>query len=198
MPSASEHRSALQALLPTGAAWPREDGANLTKLLDGWAEEFARLDARVDALLLESDPRTTAELLGQWEGVLGLPDPCTAAATTIAGRQLAAWRKLAFQAGQTRAFYIQLAASLGYEIQIVEFDPDVDEYDASLTPLITGGKWRFVWRVHVLTATDYRLFRVGRARVGDLLADGGSISLECIIAHAKPAHTHVVFSYEES
>lgn len=194
---ADAYTAQLQALLPQGAAWPRERDATLTRLLQGWAEEFARLDARVDLLFEEADPRTTAELMDDWERVLGLPDPCTAASTNLAARQLIAWRKLAFQAGQTPAFYIALAASVGVEVEIHEFDPDVDEHDGSLTPLITDGRWRFVWRVHVLTATDYTVFRAGIGVAGDLLVEGGSIDLECMIRAAAPAHTHVIFTYAE-
>ncbi|MDP2375301.1 YmfQ family protein [Reyranella sp.] len=187
----------LQALLPTGAAWSREGGATLTRLLEALAFEMARLDIRVANLFEESDPRTAQEMIADWERVLGLPDPCTVAATTLAARQLIAWRKLAHQAGQTPAFYIALAASIGMTIEIFEQDPDVDDHDPSLTALIGDNKWRFCWRVHVLTATDYTLFRVGTSAVGERLVEGGAIDLECMILAARPAHTRVVFTYEE-
>jgi len=193
--SAQDYLDQLQALLPAGSAWPRDPDAVLTQLLGGLAEEFARLDGRVSELFEEADPRFTHELIGDWERVLGLPDPCTATATTLAARQLIAWRKLAFQAGQTPAFYIALAASVGMEIEIYEFDPDVDDWDGSLTALIGSGKWRFVWRVHVLTATDFTLFRVGTSAVGERLVEGGAVDLECMIQAARPAHTRVIFSY---
>lgn len=195
---ADAYTAQLQALLPQGAAWSRDPDATLTRLLQGWAEEFARLDGRVDLLFEEADPRTAAQLMDDWERVLGLPDPCTAASTTLGARQLIAWRKLAYQAGQTPAFYVALAASVGMDVEIHEFDPDVDDHDASLTPLITDGKWRFVWRVHVLNATDYTAFRVGTSAVGERLIEGGSIDLECMIRAAAPAHTHVIFTYEEA
>lgn len=192
---AADYTAQLQALLPTGLAWPREPDAVMTALLAGLAEEFARLDSRIGDLFDEADPRSTLELIDEWERVLGLPDPCTASATTLAARQLIAWRKLAYQAGQTPAFYVALAASVGMEIEIHEFDPDVDDWDPTLTALITDGKWRFVWRVHVLTATDFTLFRVGTSAVGDRLVEGGAIDLECMIQAARPAHTRVIFSY---
>ncbi|MDH7971795.1 DUF2313 domain-containing protein [Sphingomonas sp. AR_OL41] len=197
--SASQYAGQLQALLPTGPAWPREADAMLTRLLCGLAAEFGRLDARAHQLLEETDPRTAYELLGQWENVLGLPDPCTAMATSVAARQAACWRKLAFQAGQTPAFYIALAASIGFEIEIHEFDPDVDDYDGSLTALIAGGKYRFVWRVHVLNAGDYSVARIGDP-IGTRLVDGagGAVDLECILHAAKPAHTHVILTYPET
>jgi uncharacterized protein YmfQ (DUF2313 family) len=193
-PTAEDHLDHLLALLPTGAAWPRERESGLGDLFTGWAAELARLDQRIAQLHEEADPRTTVEMIGDWEDALGLPDPCTAAATTLSARQIIAWRKLAWQAGQTPAFYIALAATVGMEIEIHEFDPDVDDHDAALTSMITSGRWRFVWRVHVLTATDYTVFRAG-SRAGDYLRDGGAIDLECMIRAAAPAHTHVIFTY---
>jgi len=185
----------MMALLPSGAAWSRDRSSGLGDLFTGWAGEMARLDARVADLFEEADPHTTVEMIDDWERVLGLPDPCTAAATSLSARQAVAVRKLAFQAGQTRAFYIALAASIGFDIEIHEFDPDVDDFEPSLTALIGGGEWRFVWRVHVLTETDFTLFRAGVSRAGDRLAEGGAIDLECIIQAARPAHTRVIFTY---
>jgi uncharacterized protein YmfQ (DUF2313 family) len=198
-PSAADHLVQLQALLPQGPAWPREPDAMLTKLLAGFAPELARFDARSAELLEEIDVRTSAELLADWEAVLGLPDRCAAAtSTSLDGRRISALRKLAYQAGHTPAFYRSLAAALGYDVEIHEFDPAVDTYDGSLTPLITGGRWRFVWRMHVLTPVSFRLFRVGHSRVGDSLREGGAHELECVITAAKQSHTHVIFTYEES
>lgn len=196
--SADAYRAQLQALLPSGPAWPRDQDAVLSRLLDGWAREFARLDTRMHQLLDEALPSTAYELLGAWETVLGLPDPCTAAATSLEARRQAAARKLALQAGQTPAFYIALAASIGFTIEIHEFDPDVDDYDVSLAAEVAAGRWRYIWRVHVLDAGVFNLFRAGH-RAGERLADGdAALDLECIIAAARPAHTHVIFSYPES
>lgn len=185
----------LMALSPTGPAWSRDRDGGLGDLFTGWAGEMARLDARVGDLVEEADPRTAFDMIEDWERVLGLPDPCTAAAMTISARQVIAWRKLAFQAGQTRAFYIGLAEILGFDIEIHEFDPAVDSYDGALTALITDEKWRFVWRVHVLTETDFTLFRAGISRAGDRLAEGAAIDLECVISAVRPAHTRVIFTY---
>lgn len=195
---AEHYLSQLQSLLPPGRAWTREPGANLTALLAAWADEFGRVDLRIDQLLGEYDPRMAYELLGEWEAALGLPDPCSSAATSIAARQLNCWRKLAFVGGQTPQFYIDLAAALGFAIEIHEFDPNVDDWDASLTPLITDGRWRFVWRVHVLNAGDFTFFRFGDPFGGQFREGDIAIDLECIITAAKPAHTHVIFSYPES
>jgi uncharacterized protein YmfQ (DUF2313 family) len=67
----------LAALLPTGPALPREPDSVLMRLLGMPAAELAAVQARVDALLAEADPRITAELLPEWEAAFGLPDDCS-------------------------------------------------------------------------------------------------------------------------
>lgn len=72
----SAYLSQLLALLPPGDALAREPGSKLERLLTVPAAELARVDGRVEALLLESDPAQTAEMLADWERALGLPDEC--------------------------------------------------------------------------------------------------------------------------
>ena len=72
----SAYFSQLMGLLPPGDALAREPGSKLERLLSVPAAELARVDGRVEALLLESDPARTAEMLADWERALGLPDIC--------------------------------------------------------------------------------------------------------------------------
>lgn len=72
----SAYLSQLIGLLPPGDALAREPGSVLERLLSVPAAELARVDGRVEALLLESDPAQTAEMLQDWERALGLPDVC--------------------------------------------------------------------------------------------------------------------------
>ena len=73
---ASAYLSQLIGLLPPGDALAREPGSRLERLLSVPAAELARVDGRVEALLLESDPARTTEMLVDWERALGLPDIC--------------------------------------------------------------------------------------------------------------------------
>lgn len=112
--TAEEYRSQLQALLPSGAAWPREPGAILTKTLHAVADELARVDVRADDLLTESDPRSTFELLGDWERAFGLPAACVPAGQTTTERRSALAAKVAALGGQSRAYFLELANAIGY------------------------------------------------------------------------------------
>lgn len=182
----------LQALLPQGPAWPRDPEAVLTLLLDAWAQEFARIDARSEQLIAETDPRTTAELLYDWERVAGLPSACMAGiAQTTAERRGALHAKLTRLGGQSRQFFIDLAAALGYTVTISEFRPYT--VTSAVNMPLNSELWRFVWQVNAPLNT-IRSFDM-RSAVNDPLRSWGNQLLECVISQLKPAHTKVLFAY---
>lgn len=181
----------LQALLPQGPAWSREPDAVLTKLLTEFAAEFSRVDFRIEDLLNEADPRTTNELLADWERVAGLPDLCTGIPETIAQRRELLVAKLTNVGGQSKQFYIDLAAKLGYAITITEFKRF--RVTSRVNEQLTNADWNYAWRVNAQQDT-VRAFRVN-GRVSEPLATWGNTALECMITRLKPAHTHVQFAY---
>lgn len=191
--TAADYLSLLQALLPPGAAWTREPAADLTRTLQALAEELARVDIRVEDLLAEIDPRATHELLADWERVAALPDIVSANAQTVAERRAALVAKLTNVGGQSRAFFIALAARLGYTITITEFRPFRVGINAVGDPL-TNGDWGFTWQVNA-PAVTVRDFRVGAGAVGEPLRSWGNDLLETVINKYRPAHTHVIFAY---
>ena len=186
-----DYLAQLQALLPQGPAWPRDAGATLTKLLRAMADELARVDSRAGQLIDETDPRTTAELLADWERVAGLPDSCVTAAQTTAQRRAALHARLTTLGGQNVSYFIALAASLGYTVTITEFRLHTVEDDVEY-PLY-GHPWQFAWQINAPLNT------VGTLSVTDTVADPlawwGNELLECVIRRLKPAHTHVLFAY---
>lgn len=189
----TDYLQQLQALLPAGPAWPREDSP-LTRLLTGLAQELARVDGRAQVLVAEADPRTTGELFADWERVTGLPDECAIAFggdQTVAQRRSALLGRLTTLGGQSAAYFVGLAAALGYAITIEDFtehtvDDDVDHalYDAA---------WTFVWQVNGVL-NELTEITVDDS-VDDPIAAWGSALLECVIERLKPAHTTVLFSY---
>lgn len=192
--TSSDYLAQLQALLPQGPAWPRDAEAELTKLLHAWADELARVDGRAADLVEEADPRTTAELLADWERVAGLPDACVAA---LAGTQTTAQRravlvgKLTTIGGQSAAYYIALAASLGYAITVTEFE--LHDVEDNVEHPLYGTPWQFAWQVNA--AEDNIGLLAVTDTVEDPLAWWGNELLECVIRRLKPAHTHVLFAY---
>jgi len=112
----------LLSLLPKGKAW-QDDGV-MKEILTGEAVEFARVDSRVDDLLVERDTRTTSELILEHEEDFGLPDDCLEIATlTMAERRAQLNTKLRALGSLHKQYYINLGATLGYTITIDEFTP---------------------------------------------------------------------------
>ena len=120
--SGEDYCSAFVSLLPQGPAWPREPGSTLERACCGLARYWGDVDRRAaDLLERESDPRKTIELLPDWERNWGLPDPCYQSPQSIAERQLALIMRMTMQGGQSREFFIAIAAQIGYTITITEY-----------------------------------------------------------------------------
>lgn len=196
MRTAAEYREQLKSLLPPGQAFPRDPGTTLHDLLDGMSVELARIDARSEALPVEANPSTTNELLPDWERVAGLPDKCSGVLEqTLQGRRKALLTKLTSTGGQSQAYFIELAASLGYTVTISEYRP----FRAGLSSAgdaLTNGAWVFTWLVRApeVSVTD---FRAGLSAAGERLRTWGNDTLECKLNQLKPAHTIAIFAYGE-
>jgi uncharacterized protein YmfQ (DUF2313 family) len=147
-PEADDYVDVLVQLLPKGAPWEnwRED-ETLLGLLRGLSHEAARVELRVWNLLEESDPRTTLELLPDWERVYGLPEPCGVPPSTIDGRRRALHAKMAAKPQGNIPFFLQLAANLGYpDAEIRSFhDPFTCESDCIDSLFGWEGYWADAW-----------------------------------------------------
>lgn len=188
---AEHYRDQLLALLPQGAAWLADQGSNLSRLFHAWGDELARVDLRADDLIEETDPRSTNELLTDWERVAGLPDSCTDAADTLEERRNALVARLTAVGGQSPQYFIDVAAALGYTITITEYREHTvgSDVDAALN----NQPWVYAWRVNAPESTvTYHNVESG---VDEPLADWGNQLLECLINRLAPAHTNVLFAY---
>jgi uncharacterized protein YmfQ (DUF2313 family) len=142
----------LKGLLPPGAALLIRD-STIEDTLEAIAEELARLDARGEALIEEADPRTTAELITDWERVLGLPDGCVLELpATLADRRLAVAGKIAARGGQSRPFFIAAALALGFTSTISEFYSDVLRSGFRSGDRVNGIAWVHTWRLDTINA----------------------------------------------
>ena len=121
--SGSDYTDAFLSMLPQGQAWPKHAiGSVLVQGITGLCDYWGFVDGRAaDLLEIESDPRTTVELLPDWERNWGLPDPCYEAPQTIGQRQLALVMRMTMQGSQSREFFIGVAAQIGYTITITEY-----------------------------------------------------------------------------
>lgn len=187
--TAEDYRALLQRLLPPGPAWREDD-----PLLVALAPELARLHNRVGALVEEADPRTTLEMLLDWERVAGLPDSCLTAldvSQSYAQRIGALVSRITATGGQSVEYYVGVAAALGYTITITEFRLHDVTDDVAASVYVTP--WQHAWQVSAAIST------VGEITVGDTVDDAlawwGNEVLECVLRRLKPAHTHLIFIY---
>lgn len=122
--SGSDYAEAFSRLLPQGIAWPRNPSSVLMQLVRGLTVIWGYFEARASLLLeQESDPRVTQEMLPDWERNWGLPDPCYQEPSTIGERQKALIQRMTIVGAQSRQFFIDAAAYIGYTITINEYRP---------------------------------------------------------------------------
>jgi len=192
--SANDYLQQAQALLPPGPAWPRDADALVTRLLLGLSSEFTRVHDRAGSLLEEGDPRTTVELLLDWERVAGLPDGCVADADvelSTAQRRAALRGRLAMLGSQAPAYFEALAANLGYGVTVVEYVP-FDVGDTVDGP-VYGAPWAHAWGVRA--TLNQPVDFTATSTVADALSAWSNQVLECVLNRFKPAHTVLIFSY---
>jgi len=160
----------------------------------GWAYSVARMDAEINGLVDEADPTTTYALLDDWERVAGLPDACELAfggEQEVGQRRAALLARITSAGGQTVAYYISVAAAMGYDITITEYTEH--SVDGDVEAEINGQDWAFTWAVNAATTTVAESSVDGTA--DDPLAWWGNAILECVFERIKPAHTNLIFSY---
>jgi uncharacterized protein YmfQ (DUF2313 family) len=119
----ADYTQAFLTLLPQGQAWPKHSPESvLVQICVGLCDYWGFVDGRAaDLLERESDPRQTIELLLDWERNWGLPDPCYAEPQTIGQRQVALVMRMTMEGAQSREFFIEIAAMIGYTITITEY-----------------------------------------------------------------------------
>jgi uncharacterized protein YmfQ (DUF2313 family) len=184
------HIDLLRALLPPSSIDPMGPALNVELTAEGNALDQAQWSA--DQILLEADPRTCVQTLTDWERVYGLPEACQAGVTqSIAARRAALVAKVSMIGGQSPAFFIALAAALGYVVTITEWRPFTTEMDTEQG--ITDEQWEFIWQVNSALYNFRELTTEDDTEMA--LAEWGNTLLECVINRYKPAHTYVLFSY---
>lgn len=189
----------LMALLPTGWAWSRDPATALAGLLSAPAKEFARFEAAAEAMLPQVDPRYAAELLADYERVLG-PDPCGRDLVEAAGglddRRRYAHQRWTAIGYQTPAYFEAVAAALGVPATVTETDVAVCgvlECGMELGP----EEERLIWRVS-LPETRVIEAECGALECGGYLGELVPSLVECVIRRLAPAHTTPIFSYAEA
>lgn len=192
----ARYTTTLLHLLPQGMAWSRGIGSRLYKFLFASAGELAKIDSSALDLLKEIIPLTTVQALEDWERVLGLPSTCKALGQSLQERRNAVIAKLQEDGRQDKAYFVELAKTLGYTVLITEFRPFVAGRSRSGHQLYNGAAVRLVWQVSVI-GQRVQCFRTGASTAGErLLKISKAQDLECLFDLQKQAHTKIVWAYE--
>ena len=200
--SGADYQAEMLGHLPEGPIWPRDPSSVLARLFGALAVTAERVDDAAVALLQESPAGNLVALLPEWEATLGLPDPCNGPEPTIALRQRSVRAQIAAQGGQSIAYFIGVAAALGYAITVTEFEASrfgrpFGPVSATMGRRFGGTDWAYTWQVNVAALT-VEVFTFGAGRFGDPFRSWGSRVLECVLGRIKPAHTTLVFAYSGS
>jgi len=166
----------LKEFLPLGPIWNKDNTSELSKILDGFESEIARVDSRVHDLIREANPQTTTEMLEAREIEAGLPDPCSGLADTLQGRRDELVNKWSSTGGASISYLEKVALITGITATITD---QVTDH----TFTVTGPD------------TTIRSFLVGSSVAGEALRTWGNTSFECIFEIYKPAHTVALYSY---
>ncbi len=189
---ATDYQQAMQRLLPRGRAWRVDSASDLSALLLALAPTYARSTAAAAQVLVDANPGTTENLLIEWEESLGLPDPCTASNPSLEQRQAAVRAKFCARGSLTSAYFIALAAALGFTITITEFATFVAGRPCGGPCL--GPAWAFAWQVNAPQINTFH-FVAGQSAAGDPLTTYDNTELACRITRDAPAGTTVFFVF---
>jgi uncharacterized protein YmfQ (DUF2313 family) len=208
-----DYTQAFLSLLPRGQAWPRYWDSTLVLTARGLCDYWGFVDSRAaDLLETESDPRTTVELLPDWERNWGLPDPCFPQPSSIEERQKLLVMIMTMLGGQSRQWFQFVSEWTGHEVSIKEWSPFMAglsecgdtrfEYDdtGDFRWYIGAEENRFYWSASSETAV-IEWFRAG----ADYSESGKhhhceiytESPVDCLLQRWRPAHTQLVFDYSD-
>ncbi len=179
------HKDTLKLLFPI------ELQGKFEKDIETEGKHLDAAQSNAEDLLKEFFPDGAYELLPDWERVCGLTP---GADDPLQLRRDRVIKKLRELGGLSRAYFINLAASLGYTISIEELRPFMAGIGrAGDTLYIYESIW--IWRVKVSGQALY-YFSAGQSAAGErLLWWPAQTAMEDLLKDLKPAHTYVIFDY---
>lgn len=188
------HWKLLAQLLPPRSYDPH--GPTLSAELKAEGDALDQALRSGDLAVESITPFGAVDTLPDWERVCGLTPPEDA---NRQQRVEAVLAKIQEIGGLSIPYFTRLAEKLGYEIHITEFEPFYLDYSRLDRDILYDADVIWVWRVHV---------KGGHVRAFPLLLDMSSVDerllsfsdvvIESYMIDLKPAHTFVVFDYQES
>lgn len=151
----------INQLFPTGPIWTWRPGGVMEGLIRALSYEPSRVEQRALQLLSEMDPRTTEELIDDWESYLGLPGQNLNPPTDLEDRQEAVHAKFTSRSVGNEPFFLELADSLGYPSAEIRREGRPFRCGSSCGDSLRGyrGYWLDTWTLiaNLSTANDETL-----------------------------------------
>lgn len=190
------YKNAIISLFPKGRAWSTEAKSFFHSLGKGISLSFERVHLRAEDLLRESDPRTCSETLEDWERVYGLPEKCDVDNDFSLEKRFKVVNRAAnFRGDQRPKYFEDYVKALGFDCKVSEFHEFRVDISSVEDPLSNGIDWVNTWMIEMPATLAYE-FSVDISTVGEALRVFRNDSVECSLNHIKPAHTHIIFSYD--
>lgn len=195
MRSPADIQAELLAIGPQGPMWPRRPSSVWGQILLALGGELSRVEGQGETLALEaSAPGSAVTMLPDYERVLGAdPYGRDTSAMPLALRQQIVMQRWVQSAGQSRAFFVALAAVLGISIAIGEFAVAQCGLAQCGEATCLPSPNEFYWTVS-LPQTETVVPQCGGASCGD----AGYVQTspaQPVIAALAPAHTTPIFLY---
>ena len=191
-------------------------GEKLRELLNAFALELARAGADAESLVTECRAQTTTDMLTDFEREFEIPDPCAPELEdTVAKRRAVVHTKETYRGSLNKAYYVNLAKSLGYTDDDDNSDDDsVRQFTPAWAGVMRAGdpcgdQWvifhwylQIPWRWQAVTAPGrgftsgfsrgFNSYWVNNAATAiNVIGD----TLRCFIERYAPAHTKVEIVY---
>ena len=168
------------------------DGSKLRSILLGLAQQWLDFRETINEVYDEYDPRSTTNLISEWEEFVGIPDDCLGNTGTLEQRRLNILLKLAGINVTTEQQFINVAAVLGYTVTITN-GVDVATFPLTFPIILLGsGEAPFT----IIVNLDASLAPSGFPLTFPItLTDGLPELLQCFFEKLKPANTQLIFRY---
>lgn len=169
----------------------REDSV-LRKVLVGLASEWLNFRSTLNDVVSEYNPNNTTSLIEEWEAFVGIPDSCISVASTLEKRRLNVLLKLAGINVSTAKQFKNVAAILGYSIEVSN-GVDTSTFPLQLPfLLISQASAPFT----IVITLPISLKPVGFPLTFPFtLTEAQPQILNCLFNKLKPANTKLFFRY---
>ena len=181
----------LQLLMPQGLAWNKSNKSNQTKLLKALAKALESTDTECESIQMEMLATNANILLPEREKYLGLPE-CDSQGATITDRRNAVVTKDKMQGGLATWQIEELAADLGFTIQVEEIYPH-HCLRSCVYPLVAE-RYRHTLKVKVLEMPDVRFTCLDNVLTP--LINNDARVLECTLNRYKMGGKYYEYIYQ--